>query len=109
MRAKAGLIAACGFLTVAAGVAKADAIDGDWCSTKSLRHLNIQGPVIITPAGERVDGNYARHFFDYLAPTGELEAGKRVWMRLVNEETMLFLADGGTTPEVWNRCSKPVA
>jgi hypothetical protein len=92
-----------------ASAALADVIDGDWCSTKSRRELRIQGPVIITPAGERVDGNYNRHYFDYLAPTGELEAGHHIWMRLVNEQTMLFLVEGETTPEVWNRCAKPVA
>lgn len=111
MRKKTVVTAAVAALSGAAisGAAWADAIDGDWCSSKSRRQLNIQGRVIITPAGERVDGNYERHYFDYLAPTGELEAGHRIWMRLLNEQTMLFLVEGETTPEVWNRCAKPVA
>ncbi len=107
MRARTAILAALGI--VASQSAQADQLDGDWCSSKSLRHLNIQGPIIVTPAGERVNGNYARHYFDYLAPTGELEAGKRVWLRQVNDETMLFLVDGEASPVVWNRCSKPIA
>ncbi|MSO70495.1 MAG: hypothetical protein EXQ88_00505 [Alphaproteobacteria bacterium] len=111
MRTKTVWTAAAAVLLAVAtsGAAWADAIDGDWCSSKSRRQLNIQGRVIITPAGERVDGRYDRHNFDYLAPTGELEAGRHIWMRLVNETMMLFLVDGETTPEVWNRCAKPIA
>ena len=111
MRASAFLAAAAAmvFGVGLAGEARADQIDGDWCSSKSRRQLNIQGRIIITPAGERVNGNYDRHYFDYLAPTGELEAGKRVQMRQVNDNVMLFLAEGDPAPEVWNRCAKPIA
>jgi len=111
MRASTVLAAAAALMlgTFASGAARADAIDGDWCASKSRRQLNIQGPIIITPAGERVNGTYDRHAFNYMAPTGEIEAGRRVFMRLINEQTMLFLADGDPAPEEWNRCAKPIA
>jgi hypothetical protein len=111
MRTTTVLTAAAAVLlgVASAAPALADAIDGDWCASKTRRQLNIQGPVIVTPAGERVNGYYDRHNFSYLAPTGELEAGRQIQMRLVNDNVMLFLAEGDAAPEVWNRCAKPIA
>ena len=92
---------------VAAAPAIADAIDGDWCSTASRRHLSIEGPRITTPGGRTLQGDYSRHGFVYTAPAGEAEAGRRVDLRLVNDRTMLFRPEGASTDEVWNRCARP--
>lgn len=101
----AGLALAAAIL--APGAALADAIDGDWCSPGGARHLHIQGAKIKTPGGVNMEGVYTRHSFDYVAPAGEREAGKRVAMRLVNEQTVLFRPDGEPREEVWNRCNRP--
>ena len=45
------------------GVGRADAIDGDWCSTDGQR-MSIVGEKITTPGGTQIRGNYSRHAFD---------------------------------------------
>ena len=100
-------MAALGFVLLGATPAKADAIDGDWCSPTGARHLYVEGPQIITPAGAMLAGNYTRHSFAYVAPSGEVEAGKRVAMRLVDDYTMLFFPEGASQAEVWVRCGRP--
>ena len=47
--------------------AMADVIDGDWCHDDG-RHFSIQGPIIITPAGKPMQGQYTRHTFRYRLP-----------------------------------------
>ena len=37
------------------GVARADAIDGHWCSEGGLR-MTIQGPALVSPGGVRMAG-----------------------------------------------------
>src|SRR3981081_2497159 len=49
------------------GIAHADAIDGDWCSTDGMR-MSIRGEKITTPGGKQIEGNYSRHAFDYVIP-----------------------------------------
>jgi hypothetical protein len=94
-----------------AAPAFADVIDGIWCS-KEGRSLSIDGPNIITPAGNKITGNYNRHAFDYKVPASEPGAGSTVTMILVNEETVnLWMGSGLPEPasvQVWLRC-KPVA
>jgi hypothetical protein len=96
-------------LCLAAAPALADAIDGDWCSTAARRHLSIDGPKIVTPGGRTLQGEYSRHGFVYTAPAGETEAGRRVDLRLVNDRTMTFRAEGGGGDEIWNRCARPTS
>jgi hypothetical protein len=43
---------------VAPHLASADAIDGEWC--KGTSHFTIDGPNILTPGGNRIQGNYTR-------------------------------------------------
>ena len=92
------------------GAARADAIDGDWCGPGGL-HLSIKGPALVTPGGARLDGNYTRHSFSYVAPTRERDAGQTVAMALINEETVHLRrgADLGSAAqqpfEVWRRCA----
>jgi hypothetical protein len=94
-----------------AGGARADAIDGHWCSADG-RHFVISGDDITTPAGTRTLGDYSRHAFSYEVPAGEAQAGAIVSMLLLNEETVhLWVGtapSASAEPEVWHRCSPAV-
>ena len=97
-------------LSMLAGPAFADAIDGNWCH-KDGRHFSIRGPEIVTPGGKQMEGNYSRHFFSYVAPAPEPGAGQTINMTLANENTV-FLRLGeasAATPEVWVRCSPSIS
>lgn len=96
-------------LALAAGPARADAIDGNWCSTDG-RYMTIEGPAITTPGGARIQGQYDRHHAAYVVPTAEPGAGQTVQMTLVNEQTVHAkrgAAEGA--PEVWKRCARPTS
>lgn len=97
-------------LLLPAGTARADAIDGEWCFTDG-RHFSINGPQIVTPMGKRLDGNYSRHAFSYVAPPGEAEAGATVAMTLVNENTVHLRTEAGSAApvQVWRRCTPRVS
>lgn len=103
-----GLAAMAAVLT-ASGGARADAIDGNWCSADQ-RHFEIAGPRITTPGGAQITGLYDRHGFVYTVPAGEPHAGAQVIMDLMNELTVhLYMrgAEFGDKPselEVWKRC-----
>jgi hypothetical protein len=97
------------FAAAGAGAALADAIDGDWCSPNGARHLSIQGPKMVTPAGVAIEGSYTRHTFDYVAPAKDVEAGKRVAMRLMGETAVLFQPEGEPQAQTWRRCARPIS
>ena len=82
--------------------ALADRLDGDWCFSDG-RNLNIQGSAIITPSGTSTTGDYARHTFRYVVPAGDPGAGGEIFMRQLNDETMVLKEPDGTE-ETWNRC-----
>jgi hypothetical protein len=81
----------------------ADAIDGDWCAPGSAAHMRIEGPDITTPAGTRTTGNYSRHAFSYVVPSGDPGAGDRVDMQLLSETEVRVIVNG-EGPETWRRC-----
>jgi hypothetical protein len=92
-------------LTLSAGAAMADVIDGDWCAPDG-RHLSIRGPSITTPGGSEITGDYGRHSFTYVVPTAEPQAGATVFMRLLNEETVdVWVGSDVAAAEVWKRCT----
>ncbi len=93
------------FLLAGVCVARADAIDGDWCQEGSARHFTIKGPDIVTPGGVSLKGNYSRHAFTYTAPT-DTSSGTEIVMRLMNEFTLHLRegADPSTPVQVWKRC-----
>ncbi len=90
-----------------APAAWADAIDGAWCHD-DLR-LTINGPAIVTPGGTKTGGDYSRHAFSYVVPAGELNAGRTITMRLLNEETMNLRAEADAPWQSWRRCGPPVS
>ena len=101
---RAGVIAFTA-LAAASGAARADSIDGQWCS-RDGRSFTINGPRIVTSAGLATDGNYGRHDFNYTVPA----SGVTVFMVLVNEQTVQVRegrggqAMPGANVEVWQRC-----
>jgi hypothetical protein len=96
-------------LTMLAGPALADAIDGNWCHTDG-RRFTIHGAEIVTPGGKRMEGNYSRHWFSYTAPAPEPGAGQTIFMTLADENTVhLRLGEQTSAPETWVRCSPSVS
>ena len=84
--------------------ARADAIDGAWCSPDG-KHLTIEGRRIKTPGGANIEGNYSRHAFSYVVPDREPGSGSTIYMSLMNETTVQ-VRDGTPVaqPIVWKRC-----
>ena len=84
--------------------ARADSIDGDWCSPEG-RHLTIRGQSIKTPGGASIMGNYSRHAFSYVVPDPEPGGGGTVFLSLMNETTVQ-VRDGTPValPVIWKRC-----
>ena len=93
---------------ILSSIALADAIDGDWCDSNGKR-MSIRGPSIVTPGGQQIRGNYSRHYFSYVIPAGETEAGTTVEIQLLSE--YLAHARHGNDPSVheWRRCQPGVS
>jgi hypothetical protein len=94
--------------------ARADAIDGDWCSADNKLFMSIKGPEILTPGGSRAQGDYTRHTFAYTVPPADPNAGQAVAMQLLNENTvslrMAAAANLATAPaQTWHRCARPIS
>ena len=91
---------------VSAGIAHADAIDGDWCNQDGSQIL-IDGNSIRLTDGTVVTGVYTRHKFSYIAPAGDAEAGKEILFAQRSEEEMRRVRDPQAMPEhadIWQRC-----
>ncbi len=88
-------------LALAAGGARADAIDGNWCASDG-KVMSIEGPRIVTPGGTPATGDYSRHAFAYTVPAPDSGAGNEVRLVLVDEDTVRVVA--GPPPEIWRRC-----
>jgi hypothetical protein len=72
-------------------------------------HFAINGPSILTPGGNRIQGSYSRHGFAYVVPGNEPGAGSEISMILLNEENVqLTRAGQNSSPEIWRRC-KPTS
>ena len=95
------------FVTLFSGVARADAIDGDWCHGDG-RRLSINGPDIVTPGGAHLKGDYDRHHFTYVVPSSEPDAGATVAMVLQSEIQMRLKPPAGEE-QTWRRCGKPIS
>jgi len=90
--------------------ANADAIDGNWCHPDFGR-MEILGPQITTPGGNRISGAYDRHAFRHVVPDGEDRAGAEVDMVLVDDDTLHRVVAPGADAaiEVWRRCRAQVS
>lgn len=87
-----------------AGPAHADAIDGHWCADDG-RHLSIEGRAITTPGGIQMSGDYQRHFFSYIIPASEPNAGAVTAMTLVSDDVVHLMAQiDAAKMEIWRRC-----
>lgn len=80
----------------------ADALDGDWCNGIDGK-LTIDGSIIITPAGNSVNGNYGRHRFEYTAPENDWNAGKLIVIQQFSEELMELTVEGEAGRK-WRPC-----
>ncbi len=96
-------------LLIGGSPARADAIDGDWCRVDGKR-MSIRGPEIVTPGGQRIRGDYDRHHFSYVVPTGEPGAGESVAITLLSEYLAHARQGGADAPvQEWRRCSPGVS
>ena len=105
------LSAAAGLALIMAATdsARADAIDGDWCRADGKR-MSIRGPDITTPGGNRIQGDYSRHFFSYVIPVGEPGAGGTVSITLLSEYLAHARQGGADAPvQEWRRCQPGVS
>ncbi|MDA0786972.1 MAG: hypothetical protein O3B37_11855 [Proteobacteria bacterium] len=110
MQTRFTLAAVAAFLFLSVAPVHADAIDGNWCNP-AFGHLEILGPQIVTPGGNRISGAYDRHGFRHVVPAGEDRAGAEVDMVLVDDDTMHRLVAPGPDAkiEVWTRCQARVS
>jgi hypothetical protein len=116
MRQRAKFLTGCGaafaLALAAATPAAADAIDGNWCHADG-RRVSIRGPEIITPGGNRMSGNYSRHYFSYMIPANETAAGSTVYMTLLDEYTVHLKVgeqpSGSNPVEEWKRCAPSIS
>ena len=99
--------AAAAALLVAASPAFADAIDGNWCRADGKR-MSIDGPAIVTPGGQRTNGDYTRHHFTYVVPAGEAGAGATVEIQLLSEY-LAHARQGDGPVQEWRRCPQGVS
>jgi hypothetical protein len=88
--------------------ARADVIDGDWCTAG--QRMTIRGPDIVTPGGKQTRGNYDRHSFSYVVPAGEAGAGETVSI-ILRGEYLAHSRQGATDAPLteWKRCSATVS
>lgn len=91
-----------GILMLGVTGASADALDGDWCNLTDGK-LTIDGSVIITPAGNRVMGDYGRHRFIYTAPEGDWHGGETIVIQQYSEQLMKLTVGDGESRE-WRPC-----
>ena len=107
------LAAAAGAVILGASPAGADAIDGNWCN--GVKRLEIDGPRIVTPGGNTLQGIYGRHDFTYTVPAGEPGAGANVDMELLGDDDMRLWPRGRSPDpqnggaQMWKRCAAPVS
>ena len=100
----AAICAAIIFLA-SAGPSLADAINGDWCRADGKR-MTIRGAEIVTPGGKQIRGDYTRHSFAYVIPSGEAGAGDAVQI-ILRSEYLAHARQGADNSawQEWRRCS----
>ncbi len=88
--------------------ARADQIDGQWCSP-SGETMSISGSDVVTPAGNKVTAEYSRHRINYQIPDGEPHAGGKIYADQIDDEHIrvtrikkVQIEPG--THDTWTRC-----
>ena len=71
--------------------------------------MSIRGPAIVTPAGQQANGNYTRHFFSYVIPSGEAGSGATVTIQLLSDYLAHARQDPEATVQEWRRCQPGVS
>src|SRR5512147_100162 len=102
------LAASCAVWLMPALPAFADAIDGDWCRADGQR-MAIHGPAIVTPGGQKTQGDYGRHSFAYVVPAGEPGAGTAVSITLLSENLAQAREGGDAAVKEWKRCQPGIS
>ena len=93
------------FLLAATLPARADRIDGGWCSEDGMKRIHIDGSSIEIPSGRKIAGTYTRHAFTYTGPEGDPESGQEIRMVQQSEEHMiLYRSTEPDSFEDWHRC-----
>lgn len=82
--------------------ARADAIDGNWCSESGHR-IAIEGPTGTWGKGIRIEGQYTRHSYAFTIPPAEADAGSAVDM-VLQGETRVSVKIGSRDAQIWRRC-----
>ncbi len=90
----------------AATPAMAHSIQGIWCH-KDGRRMEIRDSTIILPRGTTTTGDFWRHYFDYVIPPGEDEAGTGRHLQLLRDDKTVYDVPANkrdAEPIVWTRC-----
>ncbi len=94
-------------LLAAANPARADAIDGSWCS-ETGRRIAIEGSAGMLGKGIRIEGQYTRHSYAFTMPPAEADAGAAVEM-VLQGETRVRIRIGALEPQIWRRCPADIS
>lgn len=101
-------------LVVLTHSAKADAVDGHWCSPND-HQLFIDGSVVIINDLSETNGDYGRHHYVFEMPEDEFMGGSQVDLVLIspNIAHVRYISKTGDElnkmPEVWTRCSDSIS
>ncbi len=104
----AGVVFAAASFAPPAGAGWGKQIDGDWCYSDG-RHVAIDGSQIVTPAGTLLIGYYSSHSFHYVVPEDEPNAGARIHIFQLTNETISVRVGpniAGVVIQEWQRCNR---
>ena len=87
--------------------AAADSIDGRWCHKGS--QVTIESPMISTPSGKKVAGEFDRHSFSYTIPSGDKYAGEKGEYVVQHDDLAHFTRSGSSQFEEWEPCPSPTS
>jgi hypothetical protein len=86
---------------------EAHQIDGRWCNKG--RQVTIESPIIITPSGKKIFGEFNRHEFKYEIPAGDSHAGETGHFAAQHDTLAHFTRSGSSQFEEWEPCPSPMS
>ncbi|CAN1544647.1 hypothetical protein MCEMSEM23_01910 [Rhabdaerophilaceae bacterium] len=89
--------------------ARADSIDGKWCSEDGKLRIEIKGSTGIWGRGLMIDGTYLRYTYLFTMPAGEPDAGQPVEMRFRRADQRMLVKIGGGEQAFWQTCLPEVS